>query len=284
MAQSNDSNSLLPVEIFLIVKSTFDGLLIHKTPFQDRHLVGQLLLRSGKRVSVLFYGGMGGGKKMKVSGLEIGHLIQFQTSLNKPGIDLYNSKEWQVKWEHAQIRYNHQAFQLMCFYLEVARSLSGEDHLQDLYRETDQAEAGLFKVLSNGLFHLEKMVSEKRFSLESELILFLGKILIDQGLFPHRGQCCISGEEISPQDELALLSEQGGFAKTAFLGGGLERERMGTAGTVLWRVLGEVAHKKYHEIELLPIESINTMKVLWSYCCYQMAWPPDKFKTWRLLL
>ena len=73
-----------------------EGILVRKTPFQDRHLIGDLVLRSGKKQGVLFFGGMGGGKKIKPNNLEIGKLYKI-TFQNPPKGDLIQTKEWQIK-------------------------------------------------------------------------------------------------------------------------------------------------------------------------------------------
>ena len=71
-----------------------EGILIRKTPFQERHVMGNVLLRNGKSLSVLFYGGQGGGKKSKPSTLELGHLFSITASPGKNYSDIIRAKEW----------------------------------------------------------------------------------------------------------------------------------------------------------------------------------------------
>ena len=50
--------TLIPMD-----QNRLEGILVQKTPYQDRHVVGKILLRNGQLLTSLFYGGQGGGKK-----------------------------------------------------------------------------------------------------------------------------------------------------------------------------------------------------------------------------
>lgn len=265
------------------MKTKVDGILIQKTPYQDRHLICQLLLRSGKRISVMFFGGQGGGKKMKVSGLELGHLVAMEINPGRTSQEMYTCKEWSTTWEHEHVRHQHQAFWLMCFYLEVIKYLSGEDQLHDLNRDADDSQIGLFRVLSNALFHIEKSLRDQQFRLHDEWLLFMGKILIEQGVFPERKECVLSGTVLNQQQKLALLSDRGGFAIVDYMGHTEEARAIGDAGTELWVHLGRIANQKYSEIEKLHLSGDHIVHALLDYLCFQLQWQKKQFKSLALL-
>lgn len=265
------------------MKTKVDGLLIQKTPYQDRHLIAQLLLRSGKRISVIFFGGQGGGKKMKVSGLELGHLVAMEISPGRSSQEMYSCKEWAQTWAPEHIRHHHQAFWLMCFYLEVTKLLSGEDQLHDLNRESDDSQIGLFRVLSNALYRLDRRVEMKKFNLYDEWLIFIGKVLIEQGVFPERKHCVLSGQEIIPQQKLVLLSDRGGFASIELAQSAEQAHMMGDAGTELWFHLGQIAHQKYAEVPDLGVSGNYVVHALLDYLCFQLQWQKKQFKSLTLL-
>jgi len=95
-----------------------EGILVRKTPFQDRHLIGDLILRNGKKQGVLFFGGQGGGKKLKPNNLEIGKLYQVSYKSPIKG-ELVQTKEWKVKWSHEKIRYDYWRFVLLSLICEI---------------------------------------------------------------------------------------------------------------------------------------------------------------------
>jgi recombinational DNA repair protein (RecF pathway) len=260
------------------MQTKLDGLILSKTPYQERHLVGKLLLRSGKRVSVMFYGGQGGGKKMKVSGLELGHLIKLELAQGKRNQEMYSCKEWSVGWAHENIRTQHIAFWTMCFFLELVQLLSPEDGLHDSHRESDVSGRGLYAVLSNALAHMDKSLSDNEFDHLTEIMIFLGKILIEQGIFPERTHCALSGEEIRSGEALVLFSERGAFAKSHYAGS----DQM--SGSELWNLLGVIANQKYHQIKVLNVSGAGVIHAVLDYLCYQLQFQKKQFKTLPLLL
>ena len=260
------------------MQTKLDGLILSKTPYQERHLVGKLLLRSGKRISVMFYGGQGGGRKMKVSGLELGHLIKLELAKGKSTQEMYSCKEWSVGWAHEHIRSHHKAFWVMCFFLELVQLLGPEDGLHDAHRESDESGRGLYTVLSNALAHLDKVLEAQSFDHFSEMVLFLGKILIEQGIFPERTHCALSGEEIQTGEGLVLFSERGAFAKSSYAGSDQ------VSGAELWHLLGISANQKYHQVEGLQVSGVEVVHALLDYLCYQLQFQKKQFKSLPLLL
>jgi recombinational DNA repair protein (RecF pathway) len=267
----------------VLMKLGLEGLLLHKVPHSDRHIIAQLLLRNGKRCAVMFFGGQGGGKKFKVSGLEYGNLIKAQVSSQRQVVEVASCQEWQVAWGHEHVRHHHQAFTFLCFALELVRSLSPEDQLGDQHRESDQSAEGLFRVLSNALFRLDRLVKEENFHLYGEWSIFLGKLLIEQGLFPDREHCVLSGEPLRPGQRLSLVSSMGGFARVELLKG-QEQQMMGETGTILYPVLAEIAAGTYQQLPSFKHCQQNHARVLWDYFCYQTQIESARYKTLSMLL
>jgi hypothetical protein len=275
-------NDALSIKMVLM-KLGLEGILLHKVPHGDRHIIAQLLLRNGKRCAVMFFGGQGGGKKFKVSGLEYGHLIKAQVASQKQVVEVASCQEWQVAWGHEHVRHHHLGFTFLCFALELIRSLSPEDQLGDQHRESDQSAEGLFRVLSNALFRLDRLVKEEDFHLQSEWIIFLAKLLIEQGLFPDRELCVLSGEPLKAGQRLSLVSSMGGFARVELLKG-QEQQMMGETGSILYPVMAEVAAGNYQQLPSFKNCHQGHARALWDYFCYQTQIEPGRYKTLSMLL
>lgn len=82
-------NQLLELQL----ETKIEGILLSKLPYKDRHLICHMLLRSGKKVGVIFYGGAGGGKKMKSTNLELGHMIKVELKHSNKNKELYSLAE-----------------------------------------------------------------------------------------------------------------------------------------------------------------------------------------------
>ena len=260
------------------VKTSLEGLLIYKIPYQERHLIGHLLSRNGRLASVIFYGGMGGGKKKKSSSLELGHLLQVELSRSRPTMELYRAKEWKPLWVHKNIRHNYQTFSLMCFYLEAMRKTCPAENLHDEHLQSVNIHEGGFRLLSNALFHLEKSASP---DIRGKLFVFLAKLLIEQGLFPQRAYCALCEKELASCPELSLMFEHGSFVCFDCLP---EQLGDGASGRELWELLGVVAQHKYGDLEGLNLVHIETLHTLFSYFCFQLHFGRRDFKSVSALL
>jgi len=148
------------------MQTKIEGIILSKAPFQDRHLICRVLLRSGKIVPVVFYGGSGGGKKNKGSTLEFGYMMKIELAHSKKSSDIYNAKEWLPIWSHQNIRLDHRAFSLLCFYLECAAKFSQEANLHESSEEFDHQSIGLFRAISSSIFYLDEMIKIKEFNYE----------------------------------------------------------------------------------------------------------------------
>ncbi len=259
------------------MQTKIDGILLSKIPYEERHLIGHLMLRNGKKISVMFYGGRGGGAKQKSSILELGHLIQLELRPSRSTKDMYQAKEWSLAWHHDEIRKDFKAFALLCFCLELSNKLSPEDNLHDPHWEMNLEMVGLFRVLSNALFYLEKSLKEKNFYPLSQVSIFLSKILIEQGLFPEREHCCLCGNKLSEFNDMHLYPDEGGFACPPCMS--LKYKQGVQSGRELWEIMGHAANSKYQEIKPIPLEFKSIPAMLFNYLCFQYHFNQEDFKT-----
>lgn len=258
------------------MQQKIEGLITSKVPYQDRHLICSLLQRNGRKISVMFYGGQSGGKKAKTTGLELGHMMEVTLSYSR-GADLYRANSWTVKWDHKKIRYQYQAFSLLCFYLEIAQHISQDDNLHE---DLGEGDPGPFRVVSNALFHMETALEKDQFSTKSELILFLSKLLFELGIFPQLENCCFSEQPLSELPELVLVSDQGGFSVPSMAG---EELFDGRLGKKLWYFLARVKDQPYQQAWDIP-QDHQMIPILWNYICYQLLWKKDQFKSFNSIL
>lgn len=271
------------------MKTKVEGILIRKTPYKDRHLIGELLLRSGRKVSVIFYGGQGGGKKQKSTVLEIGHLISVELGRSRSTQQLQQAKEWRATWTHESIRLNHQAFYLMCAYCELMQKIADEEALHDKNQDFDRAHEGLFKVLSNGLFYLDKRALVRSLDLHSEFMIFVGKLLIDLGVFPVRDTCVFCGEDVTEDESLFLMADHGGFSCRDCFDKANEQLQHGVKrgidnGRELWGFLGVVANQRYQDLNDLKCQDRALADQLFHFLCYQFQWSKSDFKSISMIL
>lgn len=258
-----------------------EGLLLSKTPLQDRHLIGKLLLRNGKYVSVLFYGGQGGGKKKKSSILEVGHMLKVELSYSRSTTDLYKAREWASLWFHKNIRNNHKAFYLMCLFLEVSSKLSLEENLHDEHKDSDRSFIGLFRVLSNALLFLDQKLITSDFNRYIHFLLFLGKLLIEQGVFPQRKLCQYCDAELASLEDLSLIIDKGGFSCASCV----PDSQLG--GRFLWKFLGEASSTKYQEFQLNSFGNEHPEAIsnaLFQYFLFQFQLDRGSFKSLPMVL
>lgn len=263
------------MNLFVITK--IEGIILSKIPFDDRHLICHVLLRNGKKISVMFYGGRGGGTKQKSSILELGYLIQMELRPTRSTKDMFQAKEWNLSWHHDEIRKDFRAFSLLCFYLELIHKLSPDDNLHDPHWAENAEMVGLFRVLSNAIVYLEKSLKDKRCFPIAQAAIFLSKLLIEQGLFPEREHCCLCGEELVKFNDMHLYPDEGGFACPPCMN---VRFKHGLqSGRELWEIMGHAANSRYQDIEPLQIEFKSIPAMLFNYLCFQYHFNTEDFKT-----
>ncbi len=254
------------------MQTKIEGIVLSKTIFRERDIISTLLLRSGKNISVLFPGGAGGGKKKKSSLVELGHMLKIELRKSKSSSDLYGAKEWQALWQGDAIRLDHRAFFLMCFFLEVSKELSFGENLHDDNFRYDQNSVGNFRVLSNALYYIDEALIAENFVIENHCILFLSKILQEQGLFPIINECVCCGARKSGRQ---LIPSQGGFACSDCQGDGNASQ--------LHQILSVIAKLAYKDYLQMPNVGRHSIEQLLAYFCYNFQLAKERFKSYQML-
>ena len=258
------------------MQTKIEGIVLSKIPYDERHIIAHLLLRSGRKVSIVFYGGRGGGVKQKSSIIELGFMLSVELRTSKSTGEIYHAKEWNLVWHHDLIRLEHTAFYLMCFFLEVTNRTAPSENLHEVHDENVEM-VGLFTTLSNALVHLEKSLQSKSFFTHSHSVIFLTKILLHLGVYPEREHCTLCGEELNKFTDMFLIAEEGGFACPPCMN---QRTAYSVqSGRELWELLGHIAHTKYQELGGLKLEYKSLPKMLFHYFCFQFHFEEKDFKT-----
>ena len=95
---------VIPLD-WISMRVKIEGIILAKNLFKERDLICRLLLRNGKQVSVLCYGGQGGGRRMKSSLIELGHLLSLEISrFRRNHQGMYSSREYSLVWHHRYLR------------------------------------------------------------------------------------------------------------------------------------------------------------------------------------
>jgi recombinational DNA repair protein (RecF pathway) len=262
-----------------------EGILINKFPYKEKNYIGHLLLRNGMKTSVIFYGAQGGGKKHKSSILQLGYLFKVNLSLTKKGsFELLNSKEYQEKWFHKHISDDPKAFYLLCFYCEFIEKFAAVAHEAGDLEESFDLHQGVFRLLSNAIFNLEKVISEKRYHHELELFTFLTKALVEFGIFPRTEMCAISGEKIDGSMPIALKADAGAFALMSMMSMEDQRRADPRHGLVERKALLDISSHKYGEIQNFEGVDLECCRDILEYICYQQHIHLKDFKTLAMIL
>jgi len=254
------------------------GILLSKTPFQERHIIGRVLLTSGELANVIFYGGRGGGKKQKPSTLELGTCLEIKTKLGgKRSSDLLTASSWKSVWFYEKLRLNYEAYYLLCFYVELCQKLATDLDVDNFKKYGVGEDNGLFNVLSNGLFYLENSVKEEVFDRQAHLSLFLIKLLFTQGVAPEI-TACLFCEEVFNVSGFALFQiDKGGFLCSSCAPP--ELKNMEVSDSSLLTLMKKVWPLKYAQYkEVGKVDSL-IVQSLYKYFCYQFQFEPQGFKT-----
>lgn len=260
-----------------------EGILLNKFPYQDKHIIGHLLLRNGVKLSVIFYGAQGGGKNNKGSILQLGHLFSVSFGQIKSHFEMLSAKEYSEKWQHKFLSINPRAFYLLCFFNEIIEKVSPSAGTPEDFNLDAQINGGLFRVLSNSLFYLDKSCEDDSFDYEKTLFIFLVKTLVEIGIFPQTYSCCISGNTFEDSDAVVLLSENGGFANIQFVNAQEQRLTDGHLGAALRRNMIIVSQSKYSNSMQLESVSMAMIRQVFNYLSYQLHLKPGELKTASLV-
>ncbi len=173
-------------------------LVLNKKIFQDRHIISDVLLETGEKKTVLFYGGRGGGAKQKPSNIQLGNALLVTLSSSKS--QMFNCKEWKGHWQHKSIEKDYKAFFLLNFFCELITHVSIEDNLNQ-GKEVGE----LYNLLSNASFYLEKASESKNLKIASFCSLFLGKLIYYLGIFPDLVSCATCEKDLKLAGRFKLL-------------------------------------------------------------------------------
>jgi len=267
------------------MQSKIEGIILSKLPYQERHLLCQVLLRTGKRVGVLFYGGRGGGKKQKSSIIELGFMLSIELNHSHKDTEIYHAKEWSLIWHHDLIRLNLKAFYTKCFFLEIVSKISMIENLRDPLSHTDEMQ-GIFTCLSNALVILEKSLVQDAFSKEAHQFIFFAKLFSHSGIFPDRDRCALCSVSLNQESDPTLISERGGFACSqcySHQGSNFHLAHFKSPGRELWESLGFVSRSRYIELDRFTLENKSIPRLLFHYFCYQNHFEERDFKTASLV-
>ncbi|MBG07532.1 MAG: hypothetical protein CME68_02145 [Halobacteriovoraceae bacterium] len=258
--------------------SKLEGILVSKTPFKDKHFIGRLILRNGKKASVLFYGGRGSLKK-KASYIDSGHMIQVTLAPYKRDPSMVQTKEWTLVWAPEKVRNSVKRFFLLCFFMEVVDKIAPPHDFED-EEFSDLSSEGIFRVLSNSLYMLNKNRVDQFCDAPFHVFAFLGKLLLHQGLFPLRDRCCFCGEILRLKTAVNLVASQGGFS-CDLCSSSNENKHLG--GKEMLQALDLVASVEFRDF--VPSKNVNKPLSfsLFDYFCYQYQLSPGSFKTLRHL-
>ena len=196
----------------------FEGIVTNKVAYKERDLIVRLLLRNGLAGSFYVYGGQGGGKNHKPTIYELGSMMKVMVKEQRiqkvEGSDLMIASESQRLWNSELVRYDVQAFYLTCLYYEIINkiAMSFQQGIS-LYENTEND--GIFSVLSNALFHLEKSLVAKEFLAEQHLNLFLIKLLFHLGIMPDTDHCGFCSTNLMEAPGVSFVPTAGQFNCTA---------------------------------------------------------------------
>lgn len=240
-----------------------EGIIISKTPYRDRDCIASLLLRSGEKITVLFYGGMGGGKKNKSSLIELGFLLNVELKGNVKEQDMQVAQEWNLKWFYKNIRLNHKLYYQLTFFCELISKISSNDD-------------SIFTILSNAIFRLE-MQSEKG----DHTLIFLSKLIIVLGVFPEFNTCSLCGLGLDNL-EFELRSDHGGFCCQNCVEAKISNF---TSHKAIRELLLQVAQTKYQDISLNIRDGGGAiLLILLNYLCFHFGLRQMDFKSLSLVL
>lgn len=255
----------------------FEGVVIGKTPYKERDLIVKILLRSGFLASFYVYGGQGGGKHHKPNFFEFGCMmrvtIKDQGMKGLEKTELMVAAEYERIWEPKNIRHDIKAFYLSCLYYEIILKFVVSYHPE--HGDLDEEHAGVFTVLSNALFYLDKSLGENKFSSHQHLHLFLVKLLYYLGIMPDMDYCVYCGEELITSPGVHFLITEGQFS---CLGCVQEKNDIG----FLLRIK-KAYQTKYQEIHSIQDTNFIEAEKLLQFFCHHFHLKTVDLKSFQLI-
>ncbi len=201
-------------------------------------------------------------------------MISVEIARSRSTETIYKASEWNIIWAADLLRSNFPAVSLMCLYFEIISKLSLEESLHD---EDDNQQSGLFSVLSNGVYYIEQTVKNRTFVKEQQLLLFLGKLVLEQGISPRMKTCVFCDQILEKSQTANLLFEKGGFSCELCYEG-----TKGEEGKGLWSFLQSIRTESHRDFcfERLNYQNLRSLgQLLFDYFCFQFQLAPKSFKT-----
>lgn len=211
-------------------------------------------------------------------------MLKVELQRPKKNTEIYQAKEWELVWHHQSIRERVESFSTLCFMLEVVGKLAEESELDD-DEVLKEHSGGTFRCLSNAVFYLDRELKKGgKQSPYIALSFFLGKLLIELGIFPDLHHCILTETPLTQVGEIRLLIDQGGFAFSQ----GLEQEQgrgVDQDDRALWHFLGDISQTKFQDLKA-PL-SPDLYKImgarLFHYFCYQFHFSESDFKSFKMV-
>jgi DNA repair protein RecO len=240
--------------------------------YQERDLVVKVLTREGEKLGLFVYGGQGGGKKLKPKVFEPGSLLKIftQDSSHRSGDDqLKIVKESSPLWQPEKIRHQAMAFYIQCFYLEVLNKVA-----VDTSGPHALTSPGLFNVLANALFYLDKASHDPKPNWIHHLALFQVKLLHHLGIFPQMDNC----HEILKSHQAWLIQAEGGFACLNCV----DQEVKGREPT-LFSHLKKAYQTRYEDYRELGEIPVDVVKEMFSFLLFHLQLKEKDFRTLTMI-
>jgi DNA repair protein RecO len=255
----------------------FEGIVINRVPYKERDLIVKLLLRNGLLGSFYIYGGQGGGKHHKPSVFEPGSMMKIQIRETKTrsmeGAELLIAQESTRLWEPSHVRYNIQAFYLMCLYFELVMKIAPSHQGED--QSGGQDTEGIFSVVSNALFHLEAALVKNDFEAQQHLMLFMVKLLFHMGIMPDTDHCGYCQANLLEATGASFVPAEGHFSCDKCFSGENEKG-------FLLRVKKGYQTRFQDYLELTGTNFQEPDRLI-QYFCHQFHLKPMDLKSYRLL-
>ncbi len=267
-----------------------EGIVLSKTTYKERDLICDLLLRSGKKQTVYFYGGRGGGKNNKGSIIEVGFMLAVELGPKKKAVETSISiaKEYKLLWRADLIRNDFQAFYLASFYLEYITKIAVDHHAHEFDHE--HHDEGLFNVLSNALFYLNHSLENQSFDLHTHLFIFLAKLSAHLGITPSTDLCVFCDSHLAQENMCLFDHQNGGFVcldcnskRDEFLSDNNALLQEYQSGHVLREALRNVVLRPYKEYALINKIARGSVEAKFNFINYQFGFSADQVRSWKLI-
>jgi recombinational DNA repair protein (RecF pathway) len=259
----------------------FEGIVVQVIPQKERDLIARLLLREGTLISFYVYGGMGGGKNSKPRKFEPGNLMRVDVKPSRSGHIAQDSlkiaSESSILWQAKNVRHHSQGFALACLFLEMILKTALPHQEENTL--ASQEHAGLFNVLSNGLFYLDQSLEKKLWEWSNHLIIFSAKFLLHLGILPDENECVFCGCELALEASPPLIIEQGGYACKDCL----EQAALKVEFLPIRALLSQAVRLRYQDWELMTESHRNVSTKLIEFWCYHYQVKLPDLTSYQLL-